>query len=67
MLLYYKKITYFVKISFIITVTDILLCFFTLCLNGYMKIKIEDFREGLDIPNSYRMSNINQFALTSII
>ena len=34
---------------------------------GYMKIKIEDFRERLDIPNSYRMSNINQFVLTPII
>ena len=35
--------------------------------SGYMKIKIEDFRERLDIPNSYRMSNINQFVLTPII
>ncbi len=34
---------------------------------GYMKIKIEDFRERLDIPESYRMSNINQFVLTPII
>lgn len=34
---------------------------------GYMKIKIEDFRERLDIPNSYRMSNINQFVLKPII
>ena len=34
---------------------------------GYMKIKIDDFRERLDIPNSYRMSNINQFVLTPII
>ena len=34
---------------------------------GYMKIKIEDFRERLDIPNSYRMSNINQFVLNPII
>lgn len=34
---------------------------------GYMKIKIEDFRERLDIPNSYRMSNINQFVLNLII
>lgn len=35
--------------------------------SGYIKIKIEDFRERLDIPNSYRMSNINQFVLTPII
>ena len=34
---------------------------------GYMKIKIDDFRERLDIPNSYRMSNINQFVLNPII
>ena len=34
---------------------------------GYMKIKVEDFRERLDIPNSYRMSNINQFVLNPII
>ena len=34
---------------------------------GYMKIKIEDFRERLDIPNSYRMSNIDQFVLNPII
>ena len=34
---------------------------------GYMKIKIEDFRERLDIPKSYRMSNISQFVLTPII
>lgn len=35
--------------------------------SGYMKIRVEDFRERLDIPNSYRMSNINQFVLTPII
>jgi len=32
-----------------------------------MKIKVEDFRDRLDIPNSYRMSNINQFVLKPII
>ena len=32
-----------------------------------MKIKIDDFRERLDIPKSYRMSNINQFVLSPII
>ena len=35
--------------------------------SGYMKIRVEDFRERLDIPHSYRMSNINQFVLTPII
>ena len=35
--------------------------------SGYMKIRVEDFRERLDIPNSYRMSNINQFVLNPII
>lgn len=34
---------------------------------GYVKIKIEDFRERLDIPKSYRMTNINQKVLTPII
>ena len=34
---------------------------------GYMKIKVEDFRDRLDIPDSYRMSNINQFVLKPII
>ncbi|WP_154975177.1 replication initiation protein, partial [Priestia megaterium] len=29
--------------------------------------RVEDFRERLHIPNSYRMSNINQFVLTPII
>lgn len=32
-----------------------------------MKIKINDFRERLDIPKSYRMTNINQKVWTSII
>ncbi len=35
--------------------------------SGYMKMRVEDFRERLDIPNSYRMSSINQFILTPII
>lgn len=34
---------------------------------GYVKIKIDDFRERLDIPKSYRMTNINQKVLTPII
>lgn len=34
---------------------------------GYMKIKIDDFREHLDILKSYRMSSINLFVLSSII
>lgn len=34
---------------------------------GYVKIKINDFRERLDIPKSYRMTNINQKVLTPII
>ena len=34
---------------------------------GYVKIKIDDFRERLDIPNSYRMTNINQKVLAPII
>ena len=58
-----QEIKYIVKISFIITATDILLCFFKFYLNGYMKIKIEDFREGLDIPNSYRTCSNNQSVL----
>ena len=28
---------------------------------GYLKISIEDFRERLDVPNSYRMTDINQY------
>lgn len=27
---------------------------------GYLKLSVEEFREQLDIPNSYRMSHINQ-------
>lgn len=34
---------------------------------GYFKIKMDDFRERLDIPKSYRMSNINKTILTPII
>ncbi|HCY7694735.1 TPA: RepB family plasmid replication initiator protein, partial [Staphylococcus aureus] len=34
---------------------------------GYFKIQIEDFRERLDIPNSYRMTHINQKVLSPII
>ncbi|WP_434683369.1 replication initiation protein [Escherichia coli] len=34
---------------------------------GYFKIHIDDFRERLDIPNSYRMTHINQKVLTPII
>ena len=34
---------------------------------GYVKIKIDDFRERLDIPSSYRMTNINQKVLSPII
>ena len=34
---------------------------------GYVKIKIDDFRERLDIPSSYRMTNINQKVLAPII
>ena len=34
---------------------------------GYVKIKIDDFRERLDIPKSYRMTNVNQKVLTPII
>ena len=34
---------------------------------GYFKIQIEDFRERLDIPNSYRMTHINQKVLAPII
>lgn len=34
---------------------------------GYFKIEMEDFRERLDIPKSYRMSNINKTILTPII
>lgn len=34
---------------------------------GYFKIQIDDFRERLDIPNSYRMTHISQKVLTPII
>lgn len=34
---------------------------------GYFKIHIDDFRERLDIPSSYRMTHINQKVLTPII
>ncbi|MGX0635473.1 plasmid replication initiation protein, partial [Staphylococcus hominis] len=34
---------------------------------GYFKIHIDDFRERLDIPDSYRMTHINQKVLTPII
>ena len=34
---------------------------------GYFKIQIEDCRERLDIPNSYRMTHINQKVLAPII
>ena len=34
---------------------------------GYLKISIEDFRERLDVPTSYRMTNINQYVLSPII
>ncbi|WP_144487898.1 replication initiation protein, partial [Bacillus subtilis] len=30
---------------------------------GYMKIKIDDFRERLDVPKSYRMTDINKNVL----
>lgn len=34
---------------------------------GYFKTQIDDFKEHLDIPNSYRMTHINQKVLTPII
>lgn len=34
---------------------------------GYFKIQIDDFRERLDIPQNYRMTNINQRVLQPII
>lgn len=34
---------------------------------GYLKIKINDFRERLDIPTSYRMTDINKNVLKPII
>lgn len=33
---------------------------------GYFKINIEDFRERLDVPNSYRMSDIDKHVLKYI-
>ena len=34
---------------------------------GYLKISIEDFRERLDIPKSYRMTDLNKNIFTPII
>lgn len=34
---------------------------------GYFKIQIDDFRERLDIPKSYRMTNITDYVLKPII
>ena len=34
---------------------------------GYMKIKIDDFRERLDVPKSYRMTDINKNVLKPIV
>ena len=34
---------------------------------GYMKIKVDDFRERLDVPNSYRMTDINKNVFKPII
>ena len=34
---------------------------------GYVKIKIDDFRERLDIPKSYRMTDINKNVLKPIV
>lgn len=34
---------------------------------GYYKIQIDDFRERLDIPKSYRMTNITDYVLKPII
>ncbi|WP_265365500.1 replication initiation protein [Staphylococcus epidermidis] len=34
---------------------------------GYMKIKIDDFRERLDVPKSYRMTDINKNVFKPII
>ncbi|MBA6432734.1 RepB family plasmid replication initiator protein, partial [Pseudomonas aeruginosa] len=34
---------------------------------GYLKMKINDFRERLDIPTSYRMTDINKNVLKPII
>lgn len=34
---------------------------------GYMKIKIDDFRERLDVPKSYRMTDINKNVFKPIV
>ncbi|MGD6887787.1 replication initiation protein [Staphylococcus shinii] len=34
---------------------------------GYLKVQIDDFRERLDIPKSYRMSEIDKYVLKPII
>ena len=34
---------------------------------GYMKIKVDDFRERLDVPKSYRMTDINKNVFKPII
>ncbi|WP_131832399.1 replication initiation protein, partial [Mycobacteroides abscessus] len=34
---------------------------------GYYKIHIDDFRERLDVPKSYRMTNVNTSVLKPII
>ena len=34
---------------------------------GYFKIQINDFRERLDIPKSYRMSEIDKYVFKPII
>ncbi|RIN28947.1 RepB family plasmid replication initiator protein, partial [Staphylococcus succinus] len=34
---------------------------------GYFKTRIDDFRERLDIPKSYRMSEIDKYVLKPII
>src|SRR5699024_5638567 len=34
---------------------------------GYLIMSIEDFRDRLDVPNSYRMKNINQYVFSPII
>ncbi|RIO69663.1 RepB family plasmid replication initiator protein, partial [Mammaliicoccus sciuri] len=34
---------------------------------GYLRVQIDDFRERLDIPKSYRMSEIDKYVLKPII
>lgn len=34
---------------------------------GYLKISVEDFRERLDVPKSYRMTDLNKNIFTPII